>query len=542
MRFLLLIALLSLTASFANAQTARFKPFELWPATNAAVPTLYTKAALPFNPAGVAWRFPYGPKVDVKIDATQVLRNVNPYYFGNNACWYDSKDWFFDPDRIEKVKEAGIKFWRWPGGSSSDEYFWDGNNQGYTTKTDGSDVAHMTQSWAVLTDDFIKFCKMTGSEAVFTANYSASRYGSVAEAADLAARWVKHVNIDMGFKVRYWEIGNELYGPWEPGNTLAGKPQLTGDYYGKDFRTIADAMKAVDPDIYLGAVCYEKDGEGEWVGHHRWTARLLPELQGKADFLILHQYFLFPYDTATGKIYQNPTNDALFKDLTELESDHGTLEKMVNENAPQYRDLPVALTEFNILNGNDKPTIQLINGLFTSEVLGEAIKAGYSAVDYWDWKNTFDKDYNGDMAMLSFNDPSVPDNTCRPSYYSYALYYRAFGDKMIACDSSDATVKVYASRFSGGELGLVIVNENNEARTMNFNFTGFAPKGRLMGWVLTGKDLNGTQCSWNGVNGLAGGGGPFPLDTIPNYRAKFDPGKPLLLPVAARSATGVILY
>jgi hypothetical protein len=113
---------------------------------------------------------------------------------------------------------------------------------------------------------------------------------------------------------------------------------------------------------------------------------------------------------------------------------------------------------------------------------------------------------------------------------------------MIACDSSEATVKVYASRFSGGELGLVIVNENDEARTMNFDFTGFTPKGQLMGWVLTGKDMNGTQVSWNGSEGPTGGGGPFPIDTIPNYRAKFDPGKPLLLPIAAHSATGVIIY
>jgi hypothetical protein len=541
-RFLFLIALFSLfSTSFANAQVARFKPFELWPATNDAAPTTYTKAALPFKTDGVAWRFPYGPKVDVKIDATQVLRYVNPYDFGNNAAWYASKDWFLDPDRIEKAKEAGIKFWRWPGGSSSDNYFWDGNNQGHTTDKDGGDIAHMTQSWAVLTDDFIKFCKETGSEAIFTANYSASRYGSVQEAADLAARWVKHCNVDMGFKVRYWEIGNELYGPWEEGNTIPGKPQLTGDYYGKDFGVIADAMKAADPDIYVGAVCFEKPGEGEWVGHHDWTSKLLPQLNGKADFLILHQYFMWPFDT-TGKIYSNPSNQVLFGNLPELESDRASLEKMVDANAPQYRDLPVALTEFNLVNTSPKPSIELLNGLFTAEVLGEAIKANYACADYWDWKNNYDKTYGGDMAMLSFNDPAVPDNTCRPSYYSYALYYRAFGDKMIACDSSEATVKVYASRFSGGELGLVIVNENDEARTMNFDFTGFTPKGQLMGWVLTGKDMNGTQVSWNGSEGPTGGGGPFPIDTIPNYRAKFDPGKPLLLPIAAHSATGVIIY
>ena len=44
-------------------------------------------------------------------------------------------------------------------------------------------------------------------------NYGAARYMSPQAAADLAARWVKHCNIDMKFKVRYWEVGNEVYGP-----------------------------------------------------------------------------------------------------------------------------------------------------------------------------------------------------------------------------------------------------------------------------------------------------------------------------------------
>src|SRR6202041_1907928 len=94
--------------------------------------------------------------------------------------------------------------------------------------------------------------------------------------------------------------------------------------------------------------------------------------------------------------------------------DMGTLEKMVDENAPADRSLPVALTEFNLVNASPKPSIELINGLFTSEVLGEAIKAGYAASDYWDWKNGYDKTLGGDMAMLASGDPSVPDNTCRP--------------------------------------------------------------------------------------------------------------------------------
>ena len=144
--------------------------------------------------------------------------------------------------------------------------------------------------------------------------------------------------------------------------------------------------------------------------------------------------------------------------------------------------------------------------------------------------------------MLASGDNSIPDATPRPSFYSYAMFSRAFGDKLISAESSEPSVKVYASRFAGGEVGLVIVNENPQNKTLVFDLAGFNPQGKLMGWVLTGKDLNDPQVSWNGEAGPMGGGGPFPIDAIAPYRGTFKAGKPLQLPVQAKSVTGIILY
>jgi hypothetical protein len=146
------------------------------------------------------------------------------------------------------------------------------------------------------------------------------------------------------------------------------------------------------------------------------------------------------------------------------------------------------------------------------------------------------------MGMLACRDPKVQDDTPRPSYYAYALYDNVFGDQMIDATSSDPTFKVYASRFSSRELGVVMINESPDNRWVSFDIKGFEPKGKLMGWVLTGKGLNDTQVSWNGVPGPVGGGGPYPLDSIKPYRGTFKSGKALQLPVAAHSATGIILY
>ena len=320
---------------------------------------------------------------------------------------------------------------------------------------------------------------------------------------------------------------------------MNGKPQLTGDVYGKDFQVIASAMKKVDPDIYIGAVAKETDDGGDWTGFHWWMKGLIPELKGKADYLILHQYFMWPF---SGDTYTNPSNEVLFGNIHQMGDAFTSTGQIVEKYAPSEKGIPIGLTEYNIVNAAPHQTLELINGLFTTEVLGEGVKTGYVASNYWDWRNGIDSKLGGDMAMLASGDKSVPEDTPRPSYYAFALFDRAFGDKMVAAESSDPAVKVYASRFSGGELGVVVVNETDSKRELDFDFTGFTPKGQVMGWVLTGKGLNEKQVSWNGEAGPLGGGGPFPINTIKPYRGTVKSSNPLKLPIPAHSATGIIFY
>jgi hypothetical protein len=515
------------------------KPFELFPSVVGAAPATYVKSAPAFDPSGKPWKFPYGPRINIKIDSDQTLRKINPYQFGcNTACW-SGKQFFLDPDRLEKAKQSGIRFWRWPGGSTSDNYFWDGDYSQHATDHDGNNVSNLNQAWAISTDDFLEFCRQTNSEPIFTVNYAAARYLGVNKAADLAARWVHYCNVEKKYKVRYWEIGNEVYGPWEEGNKVSGKPQLTGDVYGKDFQVIAAAMRQADPDIFIGAVAVDTDNGDDWTGYHWWMRDLLPQLKGQADFLILHQYFLWPFDAQNN--YNHPTNDVFLSNLHKLADAKNAVDQMILQYAPSEKGLPIALTEFNLVNAAPPETTQLLNGIFTAEVLGESLKSGYVATDFWDWKNGLDKKLGGDHAMLASEDPSAEEGIPRATYYTYAIYNRAFGDQLIAAESSDMAVKVYASRFDGGELGLVVVNETDDSRTMIMDMGTFKPQGKLMGWVLTGASLNDSQVSWNGEIGEAGGG-PFPIDSIQPYAARFNPDKGLAIPIAAHSVSGLIIY
>lgn len=86
------------------------------------------------------------------------------------------------------------------------------------------------------------------------------------------------------------------------------------------------------------------------------------------------------------------------------------------------------------------------------------------------------------------------------------------------------------------------MNEDDKPKTAQFDLAGFKSRGKMMGWVLTGKDLNETQVSWDGEDGPQGGGGPFPINSIQPYRGTFQAEKPLALPIPAHSACGIVLY
>jgi hypothetical protein len=497
------------------------------------------KLAPPLPQESKPWNFPSGAQVELRLQLKTELGQPTPRHFGNNLAWYDGKAWLKSPGVVEKALKSGIHFWRWPGGSSADNYHWDGNYGTHTKDHEGRETAKMKDASAASTDDFIEFCRATQSEAIVTVNYGLARYGGVQKAADLAARWVKYFNVEKRLKVRYWEIGNEVYGDWEEGNKVPGKPPLTGDIYAKDFNVIAQAMRAVDADIRIGAVAVDADSGDDWVGYRWWMRDMLPILGASADFLITHNYFHWPFE---GNKFVSPSSEKLFSNLSKVSKAKSDIDAMVQKYAHRDSPMPVMLTEFNIVNASAPQTIQLISGLFAAEVLGEAIKAGYLATHLWDWKNGLEPKLGGDHGMLASADSAVPESTPRPTFFAYALYDRAFGYRMIDATSTEPRVKVYASRFGGGEVGLVVVNEQTEPITLNADLTGMGLKGTAVGWLLDGSNLDAKQVRWNGVAGPEGGGGPFPIDALTPYSAHFEGNAGAKLNLPANCAAGIVLY
>src|SRR6476620_5164945 len=123
---------------------------------------------------------------------------------------------------VDYLKEVGVPVLRWPGGCFADDYHWrDGIGPAEKRpKRVNIHWGNYTEDNSFGTHEFMEFCRLIGSEPYFAANVGS---GSPKEMRD----WMEYCNFPKGstlsdkraangspepFKIRYWGIGNELWG------------------------------------------------------------------------------------------------------------------------------------------------------------------------------------------------------------------------------------------------------------------------------------------------------------------------------------------
>ena len=160
-----------------------------------------------------------------------------------------------DPDVIRFLKESRLPLLRWPGGNFVSGYHWaDGIGPFEQRPTRPNYAWGGVEPNLFGTDEFIAFCQAVGCEPMICVNGGDGT-------PDEAARWIEYCNgsaqSPMGrrraanghpepYRVRYWEVGNELWGRWQLHWTTASG-------YVDRYPRFADAMLAADPDIRLYA-------------------------------------------------------------------------------------------------------------------------------------------------------------------------------------------------------------------------------------------------------------------------------------------------
>ena len=463
--------------------------------------------------------------ISVLVDFSNKITKVSKYVYGNNGVGWAGK-MNTDNALMRNIKNLNPHILRWPGGNLSNEYFWDAaEGKGPvdlppSRKVGVLNAGKATSSWVMTLNDYYDMLGKTNSTGCICVNYSYARYGTganpVANAAHYAANWVRY---DKG-RTRYWELGNENFGKWEAGfeiDTAYNKDHqpgiITGELYGKHCRVFIDSMKyaaaQVGSDIKIGVVAIESHITHDLV-QQKWNAGMMPQIAGKADFLIIHSYYT-PYkeNSTVATILNSAANTKRYKDyvLNDLKT-YGKIET-----------LPVALTEWNLFAEGSKQTVSYIAGMHAAMVLGELIKNQYAEATRWDLMNGWNSGddiglfASGDEQGVKFRIPHAP------FYYMY-YFQKFFGDQLLASTVTGAkssAINAYASSFSSGQCAMVVVNKSTDKQVVNIKLSNYPKAKSYYRYVLTGGTDNGyflRKVYVNGYGTIATGGGPDTYSSI----------------------------
>lgn len=460
----------------------------------------------------------------ITVDASNIITKIPLSIFGHNAVWWmgsvanESK--FTEP--ITNLHPHIIRF---PGGSSSDSYFWSKAegilpddvpskimNKDGIKNDPGFRQGMSNLNWQSNVDDYYSMLQKTKNKGIITVNYGYARYGTgtnpVAAAAHLAADWVRY---DKG-RTQYWEVGNENFGDWEWGYRIDTKlnkdnqPEyLTGGLYAKHFQVFADSMqkaaKEIGGTIQIGAVIFDSAPQSwQTVCNRTWNETMMKNINNKADFYVVHNYFT-PYDqnsNASVVVSSAYTvSNEMMKFLIQNFQDFGATVK------------PIALDEWNMWAKDSKQQVSNVSGLFSVIIQGEAIKNKFGMAARWDLMNGWEN--GNDHGLFSTGEPGVNKWTMRPSFYYMYFFQKTLGDRMVgSMVTGNSSIKAYGSTYSTGQAGVTMVNGSAIPQTVEVIMKNMRIGGRYYWYSLEGENDNGefsrkVKINGSGTSNLAGG-------------------------------------
>jgi hypothetical protein len=472
---------------------------------------------------------PANSNITVSIDLSQILTKVSPLIFGNNTNPFMGQ-MVDQPALMSNLKALSPNILRFPGGSLSDIYFWNaGDGQAPAdapaqllddngnASNAGYWYGNNPANWTMTLDNYYKVLQQTNSTGLITVNYGYARYGTgptpAQTAAHLAAQWVRY---DKG-RTKYWEIGNELYGGWEAGyriNTATnqdGQPQIvTPTIYGTHFKIFADSMRAaarqVGATIQIGIVLTGANDASLSGQVDNWNAGVLAAAGDTPDFFVVHNYYT-PYN-------QNSTPAVI---LGTPVSGTASMVNWVKSSAAgaSVTQKPIAMDEYNIFSTGSNQMVSQIAGVHGVMVLGESLKNQISMVSRWDlangWDNGDDMGLFNNSSQTSGSEPGAAAWNPRPAYYYLYYFQKYFGDRMVASTvSGSSDILSYASMFSSGQAGDILVNTSSTDHTVTIGINNFLPGTNYYYYVLEGgSDATfSRKVNVNGAGPSGASGGP----------------------------------
>lgn len=425
----------------------------------------------------------------------------------------------FRADMVRLLKELDSGTYRWPGGNFVSGYDWRDGIGDPDKRPPRYDYAWRTVEYNdVGTDEFITLCRLLNIDPYICVN---AGFGD----AYSAAQWVEYANgaaeTPMGrvraanghpepYKVKWWGIGNEMYGQWQLGH-------MPINHYVIKHNMFAKAMRQVDPTIELvasGATPFEMSTIAR---HHRpplpsklpfeygspedWSGKLLANSSDYFEYLAEHLYPLTDsaFDVEAQKFVevQDPLVDRVRRLPNRVRCAVEAWEEYLNR-MPQLRDKNIKLAIDEWAGGGFKG---FMRALCAAEALQEMFR--HSHVIKMGAYTAFisNIDFDGNDAVFS------------TVGLVFKLYRQHFGTIPVEVSGNSpqhsvkGTVGVDRPKVSSGSdtypldvaaalsndrevLTVAVVNPTEFPQELDFRVAGIQLRGTAKMWQIAALDVN----------------------------------------------------
>ena len=267
----------------------------------------------------------------------------------------------FRADVLELLKGLQSPVYRWPGGNFVSGYDWkDGIGDPDKRPPRKNPAWRGVEHNDMGIHEFMKFCELLETEPYIAVNAGLGNTEEARKQVEYCngnedtpmGRWRSANGHPEPWKVKWWSVGNEMYGSWQLGH-------MPTEEFVQKHNLFAEAMRSVDPDIILVAV-----GDPG-----TWNELMLSNCADNMDYISEHFY---RQDWHGGGLMTH------IRQIPDAISDRAALHRTYREEIPalEGKDIRICMDEWNYWYG---PHIygELGTRYFLRDALG--IAAGINA-------------------------------------------------------------------------------------------------------------------------------------------------------------------
>lgn len=371
-------------------------------------------------------------------------------------------------DTLALLRELDSPVYRWPGGNFVSGYDWkdgvgDRDRRPPRKNPAWKGVEHNDFGL----HEFMAFCRELNTEPYIAVNTGlGDAEGAAAEveyvngAADTPmGKWRSENGHAEPFEVKWWGVGNEMYGDWQLGHMPLAE-------YVKKHKLVVEAMRRVDPSIQLVAVGL--------VGE--WSETMLSE--GADHMALISEHFY-----CQEKEEVEPHVFQIARQVRRITREHRGYRKKLD--ALEGKDIRIAMDEWNYWYGAFHYG-EIGVRYYLKDALGVArgLHEFYRNSDL-----VFMANYAQTVNVIGCIKTTKTDAAFAATGLPLKLYRNHFGVVPVSVGNAPESLDIEAALSEKGDvLTISIVNPTEKAAEVDFGVRGRVLEGTGTVWRITGDD------------------------------------------------------